>query len=127
MVVIPVEMHRNSCRAKHFRSGFIHGCLTLRKILQLFVISVGPNHVVAPRSSANAKLRFLCCSSLSIHEGLSICMVLSNLSSSCQSGLKSCAISPPWPSGYDTWLPSVSLQVRVSAGSPKERVGLVAI
>ena len=25
---------------------------------------------------------------------------------------------PPWPSGYDAWLPSVSLQVRVSAGSP---------
>ena len=23
-----------------------------------------------------------------------------------------------WPSGYDTWLPRVSLQVRVSAGSP---------
>ena len=25
---------------------------------------------------------------------------------------------PPWPSGYDAWLPSVSSQVRVSAGSP---------
>ena len=25
---------------------------------------------------------------------------------------------PPWPSGYDAWLPNVSLQVRVSAGSP---------
>ena len=25
---------------------------------------------------------------------------------------------PPWPSGYDASLPSVSLQVRVSAGSP---------
>ena len=25
---------------------------------------------------------------------------------------------PPWPSGYNAWLPSVSLQVRVSAGSP---------
>ena len=24
----------------------------------------------------------------------------------------------PWPSGYDAWLPSMSLQVRVSAGSP---------
>ena len=24
---------------------------------------------------------------------------------------------PPWPSGYDAWLPSVTLQVRVSAGS----------
>ena len=24
---------------------------------------------------------------------------------------------PPWPSGYDAWLPSVSSQVRVSAGS----------
>ena len=26
---------------------------------------------------------------------------------------------PPWPSGYDAWLPSVSSQVRVSAGSPR--------
>ena len=34
---------------------------------------------------------------------------------------------PPWPSSYDTWLPTVSLKVRVSAGSPKWRVGLVAI
>ena len=25
---------------------------------------------------------------------------------------------PPWPSGYDAWLPSLSSQVRVSAGSP---------
>ena len=24
---------------------------------------------------------------------------------------------PPWPSGYDAWLPSVSSQVRVSAES----------
>ena len=27
------------------------------------------------------------------------------------------ARDPPWPSGYDAWLPSVSSQVRVSAGS----------
>ena len=27
----------------------------------------------------------------------------------------------PWPSVYDAWLPSVSLQVRVSAGSSKEK------
>ena len=27
-------------------------------------------------------------------------------------------LDPPWPSGYDAWLPSVSSQVRVSAGSP---------
>ena len=25
---------------------------------------------------------------------------------------------PTWPSGYNAWLPSVSSQVRVSAGSP---------
>ena len=25
----------------------------------------------------------------------------------------------PWPCGYDTWLQSISLQVRVSAGSPR--------
>ena len=24
----------------------------------------------------------------------------------------------PWPSGYDAWLPSVSLPIKVSAGSP---------
>ena len=29
-----------------------------------------------------------------------------------------CSRDPPWPSGYDAWLPSVSSQVRVSTGSP---------
>ena len=29
-----------------------------------------------------------------------------------------CEMDTPWPSGYDAWFPSLSSQVRVSAGSP---------